>query len=74
VAVVVAVGQVDVLRRAVRGEPFDALRRNARVDQHGRVGGVDVIGMDIGLDAFVEGLPVENAGQDFFHGNSPSLQ
>src|SRR5574340_935439 len=70
VPVVMAVGEIYVLRCPVRCEPFDNLRRHARVDQHRRHGGVGVVGVDVGLDAFVEGLPVKNAGKDFFHGFS----
>jgi hypothetical protein len=43
------------------------LRRNAWVNQDWRIGGIDIVGVDIGLDALVEAGPMKNAGKNLFH-------
>src|SRR5438046_3139803 len=75
VAIVVAVGEQEVLRPAVLLEPDEPLRRDHRVDQH-PLGG-EVARTDVTADARPERLPVPEAGSDLLHGRRvprPSAQ
>ena len=68
VAVVVAVGEQEMLGSAVPLEPPEALRRDHRVDQHA-LGG-EVVRADLAADALPKRLPVPETGGDLLQGVS----
>jgi hypothetical protein len=71
-AVVVAVGQEDLLGWAVLGEPVEPVGRRDRVDQ--RSFRREVVRMDTDLDARMGRGPVPDARSDLVHGGERSAE
>ncbi len=69
-AVVVAVGEEDLLGWAVLGEPVEAVLRRDRVDEDALL--LEVVRVDRDLDVGVHGAPVPHTRDDLLH--SASLQ
>jgi hypothetical protein len=67
VPIMVAVGQIDVPGRLMGLKPIQAFAGDPGVDQHRRIGGSDIVRMDLLLDALMEGRPVVDAGKDLLH-------
>jgi hypothetical protein len=70
VAVVVAIGEQDVLGRPVLVKPLESLGGHHRVDEHAL--GEQEVGADVHVDLVVTCGPVPQAGGDLSHGAQPN--
>jgi hypothetical protein len=66
-AIMEAIGEIDMLWLCLSAEPTQTVGRHHRVDHDGRSQSPHTVRMDLLLDVFVEGGPMENMRGDFLH-------